>query len=212
MPTKSKNSSQGDERKLVLLVRSQIEEGRTDDEIADRFELTLDDVQDLRKQVYVEDVNSIRHRPTEEIYVDYRLRQFKIARELGDLATEVRIDGDARGMSAAVSALKAQASIYDKVIDRGQEMGVIPRAAQTKVVVNGVMLGTQTDSELLEMMKQQASEAKRLAGIYGEASLTELPDEDIYIGEGIEEALPERVAEAKKQESQAKAPVRRKVV
>lgn len=157
-----------------------IQEGQRDSDIADELDLSIEDFTQLKRRIYAEEIVSVSDRPVEEIYIDYRLQMFGAANDLSDISHEAR---KARQFQAAMGAVKARAAIIDKVIERGQDMGVIPRAAKRHEVVGGLLVASLTDKELVEQISATSKTARELMSRYGgDRNLKDLPPPDIYSG------------------------------
>lgn len=176
-----KTKGDGVDDSVVLDVRAQMSAGLTDAEICKELSLSAEEVREARKRVVAEELTVVGpHRPADEVFIEYRLQMNRIVKDLDDVSTKAK---KKENFQAAFGALKAQATILDKVIDRGQEMGVIPRASKrSTVMVAGVFIGSMTDSELIASMKEFEDEARRLRKDYGDVPLAELPDPDLYVG------------------------------
>lgn len=168
-------------------MRARIAAGMSDEEIRQELDLTVGGLEKLKRIVIQEDLVLLRHRPAEETFIEYRIRLGRIANDLLDVSLEAR---ECKQFNAAMGALKAEATIVDKVIDRGQELGIFPRApkSQTHTVVGGLVIGTMTDRELADSLKASKGERSRLREKYGDTTFAALPDPDIY--PDVVEAVP----------------------
>ena len=176
-----KKRGDGIDDSVVLDVRAQMAAGLTGSEICKELSLSPEEVREARKKVIAEELTVVGpHRPADEVFVEYRLQMNRIVKDLNDVSTKAK---GKENFQAAFGALKAQATILDKVIDRGQEMGVIPRASKRSIVLmGGVFIGSMTDPELLASMKELEGDGRRMRKEYGDTPLRALPDPDLYVG------------------------------
>lgn len=124
-------------------------------------------------------------RPTEELYVEYLLRQEK---NLSDLNSFVENWQDhTEAVPSVVSAIRARAEILDKVIQRGQDLGIIQKAVTRKaLVVGGVRvedLGTREIRELivkqLEGLRSLTTQVRNLDELGADAGAVEVQAEPV---------------------------------
>jgi hypothetical protein len=91
---------------------------------------------------------------------------------------------DKPNLRTAADAIKARAKIIDMVVDRGQELGVLPRAAQQKNsnvnVSGGILVGAMSDTELLESVRDLTEQRKKLEREYEKVPFAARPMPDIY--------------------------------
>ena len=115
-------------------VRRLLGEGKTDDEI--KLELGLADNELLNhRTTVVEEERNKTGRPPVEVFVEYQLRQLKHIDDLEEVRAKAQESGQ---LGHAVSATKAKAELLDKIIQRGQELGVYHREGQ-KLTIKGAM-------------------------------------------------------------------------
>ena len=115
-------------------VRRLLGEGRTDDEIKLELGLADHDFFNHRSTVVEEERNKAGRQPV-EIFVEYQLRQLQHIDELEKIREKAQESGQ---LGHAVSATKVKAELLDKIIQRGQDLGVYHREGQ-KLTVKGAM-------------------------------------------------------------------------
>lgn len=164
------------------VVRALIVNGYTDAQIASELRADLSDVVEARREVLNQTLLEIGpNRPITEVFAEHRLRMEGVVLNLEGLANECR-DPAVGKYHITLGALKAKAKILDDLLDRGQELGVLPRASRsTKVQVAGVLaVGAMTDPELVGHLGHLNREADRLRGQYDDVSFLDLPEPDVY--------------------------------
>lgn len=193
---------QDDDLPTTADIRARVAAGMTDQEI--RVELGLSEVafDKLRRDTITEELVTVKNRPAELIYSEYRIRMNRIANDLHDVSIEGRAD-KGKNLQAAMGALKAEAAVINQMITTGQELGVLPRAPKSTnhTVIGGFILGAMTDNELHDVQKGMKSDRSRLKKQYGDTPFLDLPEGDIY-----EDAIEGEVVEV--QDSPA-APTRK---
>jgi hypothetical protein len=169
--------------------------GLSDAEIAARFSVTPEQAKSARDGVIAAQVAHLTL-PIPDQYAHYRSRMEGMVRRL-DAVHRKALTGKRPQLKTASDAAVAMARIVDRTIERGQELGVLPRAVaqkSTKVTVSGgVMLGAMTAQELSTKIAEMAREGRRLRENYagGDTQFTALPDPNVYEADPIEEVQPE---------------------
>lgn len=184
--------SEDDDVPTISDVRARLAAGMTDAEI--RVDLGLSEAlfDRLKQAAIVEEAQSFRHQSAENLYAGVRIRVLRIAGDLQDTATEARA---AKQYQAAVTALKAEGTLIRGLIETGQELGVLPRAAKVTHtnVSGGLVLGALSNPELGEKLKEDRHERARLRRSYGSGlDLLDVEQQDIYQDEPEE---PEKYEE-----------------
>lgn len=129
-------------------VKRLLSEGASEDEI--KIELGLSGLEwsSFRRAVFDEEATNAR-RPPIEVFVEYQLRQLKHISELEE-ARQRALKKDQP--QHAVSAVKAKAELFDRIIQKGQELGVYHREGQ-KLTIKGAMgLVHLTPKQLAEQL------------------------------------------------------------
>lgn len=118
-------------------IRELMGEGRADDEIAAALERDgVSNIQysALRNAVLREEEINAK-KPAVEVYVEYQLKQL---RNIDDLETARLRALEKDQPQHAVTAIKAKADLLDRIVQTGQNLGVIHREG-SKITVQGVM-------------------------------------------------------------------------
>jgi hypothetical protein len=183
-------------------VRAFIAEGYTDPQIAAELRIAIGDVVVARRKVVQDALLEVGpNRPVTEVYTEHRLRMMKVTRDLEALAVAEKADKP----HITLGALRAKARIEDQLLERGQELGVLPRAARksssTVAGVVGVAIGSMSDPEMVSHLGDLNREGKRLRDEIEDVPFLDLEEPTIY---------PD-VVEAEPVEDKPKAVRRRKV-
>jgi hypothetical protein len=115
-------------------VKRLLSEGASEDEIKVELGLAGGEWATFKRAVFDEEATNAR-RPAIEVFVEYQLRQLKHISELED-ARQRALKKDQP--QHAVSAVKAKAELFDRIIQKGQELGVYHREGQ-KLTIRGAM-------------------------------------------------------------------------
>jgi hypothetical protein len=144
-------------------IRKLITEGRSDDDI--KAELCLSDHDwESYRTAFISQESSKAKRPDIEIFIEYQLRQLGHIDEL-EKARQVAVKK--QQPQHAVSATKAKAELLDKIIQRGQDLGIYHREGQ-KLMVSGAMgLVHLTPHQLAERLDRSVMRLKALSDDLG---------------------------------------------
>lgn len=139
MPRKKKSSVPAKRQKLpqrlVKARQAQIlkmhASGKTPEEIAVAMDLGVNTVS---RELNTALDTLIKHyaMPTpEQTFVRYAAFQFEVIRKLEESIDMFRDDSETKQYNAMISALKTQSDIYDKIMNKGTEFGVIQKKKAT---------------------------------------------------------------------------------
>ena len=147
----------------------------------------------LREQLIEKESKKVV-RPVQEAYAEYRLQIAAITRDLERVSRAAMYPskGGKKNYRVAVDALKAKAAVIDKMVLRGQELGVLPTASKnSKVQHSGaVLFATMSEPELIARMKELSDEKARIDKSFKEIPFTDLPIPDIYGSGDVIDAVP----------------------
>lgn len=183
-------------RECLATVRAMMSFGWDEDTMCVEFGVTAAKLAQYRRTILSKEQATLSHRPAEELFIEYRLMAMEDVLELDDIARKA---AKAKNWAAATTARRARSQIIDQIMNRGQDMGVIPRAAKRHEVVGGLVLAQLSERELLHQIEAQAVETQALIRKFGGAKFTSMPARtDLYSDDIIvlPEAKPSPVAVA----------------
>ena len=164
-------------RAQLAIIRSQKQDGQTDEEIAMELGLPWEDYEKLLSKFYDLESEAIRTRPTEKVYVDYVNDQLANIRDLTKILDTFNTT---KQHSAMVGAIRARSEIQDKVIKMGQEFGFIDKRPDTRFVA-GVLVHKLSDNELKSSIEEKLGALAALQAEFGEgANILDVPVGDIH--------------------------------
>jgi hypothetical protein len=200
--------SQDEFRGLCAKLRGLIAEGKEQDEIATELGVSMTEFGDLMRKFNDTEADLLRGRTTEEVYVNYTLRQSQNIKDLTDLIATVKLDG--KGRNSVVGAVRARADILDKIIAKGQEFGFIEKKPETKLIA-GVIVGQLTTPELRKAVVRELGHLDKIMAQFGDApNILDVDPGPAHLPTPKQKALPEgHVAQA---EELRAAPLRKKKV
>jgi len=146
-------------RLLLAQLRVHLALGHTDDQIAEEMSLRIDVLKALKREFYRHETIALHSATAEEVFIDYAVRQKQCITDLSDLIPELRA---VKQHAAIIGAIKAKSDILDKVIKTGQEMGILEKAPERKMVFHGVAIANLDNTKLRRVI---AGELQGLAAI-----------------------------------------------
>jgi len=159
-------------RECTALVRMMMSLGWDDDTMCVEFGVSAAKLAQYKRVIISKEQATLSHRPPEELYIEHRLMVMDDVHALGDIADKAT---KGKQFAAATNARRARAALLDSLFDRGQEVGVIPRAAKRHEVIGGLLVAQLSERELLEHINDTARATKGLIRKYGGTSFRELP-------------------------------------
>jgi hypothetical protein len=111
------------------------------------------------------------------------IEQLKISEALQKIVNNH--DGEQKTLGPVVGALRLKSDIYDRIIEKGQEFGVIQKAVEKKENVH--FIAELSSDDLREAIKEQWRKLARTSARTGNQSILELPAPDkIHYGESVD--------------------------
>jgi hypothetical protein len=150
-----------------LLVRAGIAAGLTDEELAADLEVSTDEIEELRAFAMKEEVDRFTG-STEETFALYVIFMSEKIAEMNELALKLRGEKAIKQGSAAVGAIRAQADFYDRIISRGEDLGLIKREEDGKDKID------MSDDELAGELQRRLESVQALRAVHQGVSLTEV--------------------------------------
>ena len=175
-------------RRDFALIRTFLVDGLEPHVMRGRLGCGIAEFEKLLEGFYEAEADDVRERSTERTYADYVLAQSRNVKDLTDLLEE--LTGEEKTGSARVSAIKARADIYDRIITKGQEFGFVKRKPQEKIIA-GVMLERLTNDDLRCAITGELQELGNLMTRFGGGkSITDVQPGQIHRSPTKTKALP----------------------
>jgi hypothetical protein len=163
--------SRKDYRRLLAELKAHLADGLTDLEAAEKLfpdkkhgaDVAAYNV--LKRELYQQEKVDLHNKTTEEVFVDYVLRQEGCLRDLNELIRDG--EGKVRNSSTTVGAIRAKSEILDKIISRGQEFGILEKVPEKKQVIAGVMVANLDNDALRSLITKELGGLQALVQRYG---------------------------------------------
>jgi hypothetical protein len=149
-----------DLRLTLARLRCYLTAGVPEEDIAEHLEVTWERFLELKKKLFEDESARLRERTPDDVYTEYVLAQEGNLRDLTEVLDLFRNDHEKGTASAAVAAIKLKSEIHDKMIAKGQELGLIIKKPVQHAIA-GVVLHQLPQRQL------KAAIVKELAGLQG---------------------------------------------
>ena len=147
--------------------------GLTTDEIVDRSGWTEDKLSKVREELFAREEMDLVGRRTEDVFIDYVMRTRANIRQLDDILEDLRMTKQG---SAMVGAVKAKQDLMDRILNRGQEFGLIEKKPDRSQV--GIVVANMDDLALREMLVNEMNQLRSMMDSMGGKKFLEVRDED----------------------------------
>lgn len=162
MLTGSKKSKKYEESRRARkdLVRTLISLNYNDFEMCEYLYVDAKELSKLKKEVYFEELSVHRQMTNEELFVQYKLQQMEVVKDL-DVIVE-RFKGS-KQLTALAAALKAKSDIYNEIINKGYEFGVIDKTPdKSALLVGNLDITSASLSDLRAEMVKNNDEMQKI--------------------------------------------------
>lgn len=170
----------------VRKMRALLEAGKSFDECRKALGLTSEEYDRVRKVCCEEEAKRIREKSKEEIYSEYVVEQRKCLAALERIIDRPAKDGKGSD-TALLNAIKIKSEIEDKIIEKGQELGILEKVGKkmsSGPVVVTDMEDAQTkkmrDEDLRDSISNEAMNLERVTNKFQGKSLSEISVPQIY--------------------------------
>ena len=149
-------------------------EGKTDKEIMEILRYDAETFEEVTTAMYESRAERMRVMPREHVYIDYVTEQRRNIKDLNDLVTN--LDKKTQ-YNALVGAIRLRSDILDKIVEKGQEFGVIKKQAQRTEIVAGLLVHDMTQEDLRKGILGQTKLLKDVMERYGDGDIMSLTPE-----------------------------------
>jgi hypothetical protein len=151
-------------RLKIAEIKSFLGAGKSDLQIAEEMGLKTGEYNELKAEMYAWEAVDLHEKSTEEVYIDYMLRQRQCLRDLDQVATKF---STTKQYNAIVGAIKAKSDIIEKILKTGQDMGIIDKAPEKKLIIAGVLVADLSNRELRELITREVGSLDKLTKKFG---------------------------------------------
>lgn len=138
--------------------------GKGDEEAQDELGVDTATYGKIKRHMLDRKAVEIHNRPTEHVYVQYILDQAQNLRVLTDMIKTNTAD---KNQNAVVGAIRLRADLYDRIITKGQECGLIEKEPERREIIAGVIVADLTNRQLQGVLKTELFEITQMMSEYG---------------------------------------------
>jgi hypothetical protein len=169
-----KTYSASQTRALLSELKLRLVNGEADEQIQELLGVTVGKYNELKKELYRQEQASLQSKSTEDVYLEYQWAQRKCIEDL-----DAAILGIPENQpNALIGAIKARSDIHDKILKTGQDMGVIAKEPERKVVVHGHIIAQLDNAALRKMIAQETNQLAGAIAKYGDTDMDGNPIDD----------------------------------
>lgn len=159
-------------QEAIATIYGYLAQGKSDKYIMKEMGFTAEEFEHLKVEMFDAKADELRVRPDEHAYVEYLINQ---TQNIRDLTTMIKTFKKTKQFNAMVGAVRARAEIYDKLIAKAQEFGLIRKTPERKEIIAGVMVAELTNKELQKAVVGELSMLDQLTKKFGDGDLLSLP-------------------------------------
>ncbi len=148
-------------------------QGMTEKEAMEHMNLDADTFEQLRVGMFDFKSEEIRKRPPEHVYVQYLIDCTRGIKDL-DMMIQTFQRGDSKQYNAIVGAVRARTEIYNHIIQKGQEFGILEKKAEEKIIRAGIVLTNLASPELQAMIVKELKAASDMMKRHGDSNILEI--------------------------------------
>ena len=157
--------SKSELREAIAELLAYLASGYDDSEARAELGLDAEQYAALKREMYSQQAEFYRTRSTEDMYTDYVNEQRACIHELDKIVARF---ADEKHSSAIVGAIRARSDIVDKIVKLGQDVGLIDKEPEKKVVLGGIAVASLSDAQLRKTIVAEIKELDRLVSMFGD--------------------------------------------
>jgi len=174
-PKKGKKPAAAKARELRVLVRAFIVLGHSDDDISNELGITLTQAVRLRKKINAEELELLRSKNNDEVFLDYVRNIERCVLDLDDVLN----DPMNKNSNAKVSAIRAKMDAYDRVISTGQTLGFIKREPKRMEIAGGIVVSELPSDQLRIQIVRELQGLREMVSRHGDKDILDVEFEEV---------------------------------
>lgn len=168
-------------RKMLAL----LELGKTFEDCRKILKLNQEEFAGVQKECCKLQAKKWKAKSKEEIYSEYVVEQKKCLAALNKLIERMPNDGSAKGDASLLNAIKVKSDIEDKIIEKGQELGILEKFGKKSDAVrqetrDEMRTSKMRDEDLRDSVTNEEVVLERIMQTFQNQSLSEVDSPPIY--------------------------------
>lgn len=165
-------------RRLKAELRGLLSGNSSDAECCEALGVNMTSLRLLKRELLADELDAVINDSPEEVWAKYRLRMDGCIDDLDDIISKGSDPKVRGGLSAATMAVKAKASIIDNVLKRGQDLGVVHKEPEKKVIIAGMTVTSASLDELRDLVDSRRAKLTDMVDRVAPAGLVDYAAED----------------------------------
>ena len=154
-------------------IYAQMVDGKTDSDIIDMLRIDAATYKELKNFMFETHSEELRTKPREHVYIEYVAEQRRNIQDLNRLVKDLDTKSQ---YNAIVGAIRLRSDIVDKIVEKGQEFGLIKKEAQRHEVIGGIAVVNLSVEDLRKGILEQTKLLKDVTERFGEGDIKGLPE------------------------------------
>ena len=173
-----------DLRSKLAQIKADVALGKPDLQIADELGVSANAYNHLKKELQRQETAALYNQSTEDVYLEYVWRQNKCVEDLQDMINDFQAT---KQYNAIVGAVRAKSDIIDRILKTGQDMGILEKAPERKMILHGVAIANMDNSNLRKLIAEELEGLAAIVSKYGDRNLM---GDAIDVGDSSEAKSP----------------------
>lgn len=166
-------------RKIKIQLRGLLSSGADDDTCAETLDIRVDEVRFYKDEILREELASFGDADPHMVFAKYKIRMEGAIGAIDEVIEEARYSRANTSGTVVVNAARAKADIIDKIVTRGQDLGVIHREATKSLVLGGISVVDMSVSQLRGFLAERMKQLGDMIGTHGQDYAVPV-DEPVY--------------------------------
>ena len=154
-------------RALLAELKLRLIAGDDDEDIRSLLDVSVARYNELKKELYRQEQAGLSSKTTEDVYLEYKWAQSKCITDLDAAILEIPENQP----NAKVGAIKARSDIIDKILRTGQDMGIISKEPERKLVIHGHVVAQMSNAELRAAIAKETNQLAGAIARYGDVDM-----------------------------------------
>lgn len=170
-----KHYTAAETRSLLYEMKLRLMEGDNDEEVMQLIGVTsVARYNELKRELYRQENAELQKKTTEDVYIEYMWNQQKCLKDLDDAIRGIPENQP----NALIGAIRAKSEIHDKILKTGQDIGVIAKEPERKVVIHGHVIAQMDNVSLRKLIAQETNSLADAISKYGDVDMEGNPVND----------------------------------
>lgn len=159
-------------RSMLADMKAGIAIGKTDSELCEQLQVSVATYNNLKNELLRQETARLYAQTTEEVFLEYSWKQGQCIIELDHMLERLSKN---KQYNALVGAVRAKSDIIDKIVKMGQDMGVLEKAPERKMILHGVAVTNLDNNGLRKVIATELSGLAMIMNKFGDLDIMGRP-------------------------------------